>query len=123
MTKTLEQELSEFQRTLNLVRKQYADDGTITADDQSRLDMLETKIKRIQSPAGNPGRGLAGGLPAAPGRADGNGPPSGLEGLDTGQIQAQLAQVGQFLGGKAWDWITEKGVTTVVIQNSTSKVL
>jgi outer membrane protein OmpA-like peptidoglycan-associated protein len=54
--------------------------------------------------------------------------------MDTGQVQAQSAnqnptlagvgqQVVQYVGGKAWDWITEKGVTTVVIENLTSKVL
>jgi outer membrane protein OmpA-like peptidoglycan-associated protein len=123
MTKTLQQELADFQSTLDQVRKQYAEDGTITADAQSHLDVLEGKIKRLRPGAGSPARGLGGGLPAAPGRADGNAPMPGMEGMDTGQVQAQLAQVGQQLGQKLWNWITEKGVTTVVIENLTSKVL
>jgi hypothetical protein len=63
MSKPLREELAEFQSTLDLVRKQYEEDGTITADEQSRLDLLESKIKRLfstarGSEAGN-GNGLA----------------------------------------------------------------
>ena len=56
-----------------------------------------------------------------------NGPTSGLDGLDSGQVQALNA--GQVIGPatkvatKLWNWITEQGVTTIVIENYTSKVL
>jgi hypothetical protein len=63
MSKTLQQELSEFQSTLDLVRKQYAEDGTIAADAQSHLDVLEGKIKRLLSTAGSSNSGNGNGQP------------------------------------------------------------
>jgi outer membrane protein OmpA-like peptidoglycan-associated protein len=56
-----------------------------------------------------------------------NGPTPGMEGLDTGQVRADTAkEVADRLerGAKAlWNWITKEGVSTIVIENWTSKVL
>jgi hypothetical protein len=57
MSKPLAEELTEFQTTLEFYRKQYAEDGMITSDEQAHLDVLEGKIKRLQSTISNANTG------------------------------------------------------------------
>jgi hypothetical protein len=72
MSRPLAEELTEFQTTLDFFRKQYAEDGTITADEHAHLDVLEGKIKQLVSVVRRAGAG------------NGN----GLGRLDTGQLHA-----------------------------------
>jgi Bacterial Ig-like domain (group 2) len=68
MSKPLAEELTEFQTTLDLVRKQYSEDGTITRDEQTHLDVLEGKIKQLLTAASRQNAGNANGQSlAAPG--------------------------------------------------------
>jgi hypothetical protein len=68
MAKTLQQELDEYRRLLSIFRKLYAEDGTITPDEQSHLDVLEGKIKQILPAATRQNAGNGNGQPfAAPG--------------------------------------------------------
>jgi outer membrane protein OmpA-like peptidoglycan-associated protein len=107
MSKPLAEELAEFQTTLDLYRKRFAEDGTITADEQTYLDVLEGKIKQLGSVAGRSGA------------ENGN----VLGGLDTGQVKAGPWETGEKVAKGIWNWITEEGVTTIIIENLTSKVL
>jgi hypothetical protein len=65
MAKTLQQELDEYRRLLSIFRKLYAEDGTITPDEQSHLDVLEGKIKQLSSVA-MPNAGNGNGKPYTP---------------------------------------------------------
>jgi outer membrane protein OmpA-like peptidoglycan-associated protein len=107
MSKPLSQELDEYQKLLVRIRKAYESDGTIPRDEHSRLDELEDKLKRLVS---DMDRG---------GAENGN----GLGGLDTGQLQAGPWETGEKVVKGAWNWITKQGVTTIIIENWTSKVL
>jgi outer membrane protein OmpA-like peptidoglycan-associated protein len=47
MTQTLRQELDEYRRTLDSIRKLYEDDETISRDDQDYLKALSDKVQKL----------------------------------------------------------------------------
>ncbi len=83
MSKPLAEELTEFQTTLDLYRKQYVEDGTITADELTHLDVLEGKIKQLRSAAGSSNAG------------NGNGQLSGVGAGGPGTVTPLEASPGQ----------------------------
>jgi hypothetical protein len=68
MSKPLPQELNDYLKSLAELRRLYAEDGTITPDEQSRVDVLEGRINQLLSATGSSNAGNGNGQFSAPPR-------------------------------------------------------